>query len=52
MKTLKMMILSGMAIVVLALAGCSDRSYDTDAQRSFQESQELRDRIKYTQVDR
>lgn len=52
MKTLKMMILSGMAIVVLALAGCGDRNYSSDAQRSSQESQDLRDRIKYTQVDR
>ena len=52
MKTLKLWVLSGMAVAVLSLTGCSDRSYDTEAKRSVQQSEELRDRIKYNQVDR
>lgn len=52
MKTIKLMVLSGLAIVVLALSACSDRSYTADAQRSAQTADDLRDRIKHTQIDR
>ena len=52
MKTLKLMILSGIAVAVFSLTGCSDRSYDSEIKRSAQQSEELRDRMKYSQDDR
>ncbi|MDX1512779.1 MAG: hypothetical protein R3174_03455 [Gammaproteobacteria bacterium] len=51
MKIVKMLILCGVTACTLALTGCSDRSYDADAQRPAQESEQLRDRIQ-SQTDR
>ncbi|MDH3316850.1 MAG: hypothetical protein OER43_13935 [Gammaproteobacteria bacterium] len=52
MKMLKMLVLSGMTVCVLALAGCSDRIKDPGADRSPETSDDLRHRIVRTQTDR
>ncbi len=52
MKPLKLLILSGMTVCVLALSGCGDRTKDPGADRSEQTAEELRHRIARTQADR
>jgi hypothetical protein len=52
MKLLKLLILSGMTVYVLALSGCGDRTKDPGAERSQQTSEDLRHRIMRTQADR
>lgn len=52
MKLLKMLILSGMTVCVLTLAGCGDRTKDPGADRSQQTADELRHRVMHTQTDR
>lgn len=52
MKLLKLLILSGMTVCVLALSGCGDRTKDPGAERSDQTAEDLRHRIVRTQSDR
>ena len=52
MKYLKLLILSGMTLYVLALTGCGERTKDPGADRSAQTADELRHRIVRTQSDR
>jgi hypothetical protein len=52
MEYLKLLILSGMTLCVLALSGCGDRTMDPGADRSDQTAEELRHRIVRTQSDR
>lgn len=52
MKLLKLLILSGMTVCVLALSGCGDRTKDPGAERSEQTAEDLRHRGMRTQGDR
>lgn len=52
MKLIRLLILSGMTVLVLALAGCGDRTIDPGADRSEQTAEDLRHRINRTQADR
>ena len=52
MKLLKLLILSGMTVYLLALSGCGDRAKDPGAERSEQTAEDLRHRVVRTQADR
>lgn len=52
MKPLKLLILTGMTVCVLAISGCGDKTKDPGAERLQQTSEDLRHRIVRTQADR
>jgi hypothetical protein len=52
MKVLKLLALSGCVAFMLALAGCGDRAMDPGADRTQQQGDDLRDRIRLVQSER
>ncbi len=52
MRVLKLLILSGITVCVFALTGCGDRTMDPGADRTAQQANDLRDRIRLVQRER
>jgi hypothetical protein len=52
MRVLKLLLLSGFVAYMLALAGCGDRAMDPGADRTQQQGDDLRDRIRLVQRER
>lgn len=52
MKVFKLLALSGFVAFMLALGGCGDSAMDPGADRTRQQADDLRDRIRRVQSDR
>lgn len=56
MKQLKYLVVAGIGVLLLSLAGCSDtqgpRTQDPGADRQAEKAEKLRERLQYTQDDR